>query len=152
MVPHMPFNSFFLDAFFDRQFSNIERSRDILSYFTVRASFIAWLGLLGLASFTAEKRTKEIGIRKVLGATAANIALLLTKEFTKFLLLANVIAWPAAYLIMNNWMRNFPYRTSIGLQAFILAGAMALVMALATVSYQSIKAAVTRPIDALRYE
>jgi putative ABC transport system permease protein len=152
MVPHMPFNSFFLDASFDRQFSNIERSRDILSYFTFLAIFIACLGLLGLASFTAEKRTKEIGIRKVLGATAANIALLLTKEFTKFLLLANVIAWPVAYLIMNDWMRNFPYRTSIGVQAFFLAGAMALVIALATVSYQSIKAAITRPIDALRYE
>jgi putative ABC transport system permease protein len=148
----MPFNSFFLDASFDRQFSNIERSRDILSYFTFLAIFIACLGLFGLASFTVEKRTKEIGIRKVLGATAANIALLLTKEFTKFLLLANVIAWPIAYLIMNNWMRNFPYRTSIGVQAFILAGAMALVIALAAVSYQSIKAAVTRPIDALRYE
>jgi putative ABC transport system permease protein len=152
MVPHMPFDSFFLDASFDRQFGNIERSRDILSYFTFLAIFIACLGLLGLASFTAENRTKEIGIRKVLGATAANIALLLTKEFTKFLLLANVIAWPIAYLIMNNWMRNFPYRTSIGVQAFILAGAMALVIALAAVSYQSIKAAVTRPIDALRYE
>ncbi len=152
MVPHIPYNSFFLDDSFDSQFSNIELSRDILSYFTFLAIFIACLGLLGLASFMAEKRTKEIGIRKVLGATAANIALLLTKEFTKFLLLANVIAWPVAYLIMNNWMRNFPYRTSIGVQAFILAGAMALAIALATVSYQSIKAAVTRPIDALRYE
>jgi putative ABC transport system permease protein len=110
------------------------------------------MGLFGLASFTVEKRTKEIGIRKVLGATVPNIALLLTKEFTKLLLLANVIAWPIAYLIMNDWMRNFPYRTSIGVQAFILAGAMALVIALAAVSYQSIKAAVTRPIDALRYE
>ncbi|UCH97759.1 MAG: FtsX-like permease family protein, partial [Candidatus Aminicenantes bacterium] len=152
MVPHMPFNSFFLDASFDSQFVDIERSRDILSYFTFLAIFIACLGLLGLASFMAEKRTKEIGIRKVLGATVVNIALLLTKEFTKLLLLANVIAWPIAYLIMNNWMRDFPYRTSIGLQAFILAGAMALVIALATVSYQSIKAAITRPIDALRYE
>jgi putative ABC transport system permease protein len=152
MVPHMPFDSFFLDSSFDRQFRDIERSRDILSYFTFLAIFIACLGLLGLASFTAEKRTKEIGIRKVLGATVANIALLLIKEFTKFLLLANVIAWPIAYFIMNNWMRNFPYRTSIGLQAFILAGAMALVIALAAVSYQSIKAAITRPIDALRYE
>jgi ABC-type antimicrobial peptide transport system permease subunit len=152
MVPHMPFNSFFLDASFDRQFGDIERSRDILSYFTFLAIFIACLGLLGLASFTAEKRTKEIGIRKVLGATVSSIALLLTKEFTKLLLLANVIAWPIAYLIMNNWMRNFPYRTSIGVQAFFLAGAMALVIALATVGYQSIKAAITRPIDALRYE
>jgi putative ABC transport system permease protein len=123
-----------------------------LSYFTFLAIFIACLGLLGLASFTAEKRTKEIGIRKVLGATAANITLLLTKEFTKLLLLANVIAWPVAYLVMNNWMRNFPYRTSIGVQAFILAGAMALGIALAAVSYQSINAAITRPIDALRYE
>ncbi|MGD2090646.1 MAG: ABC transporter permease [Candidatus Aminicenantes bacterium] len=152
MVPHMPFDSFFLDASFNRQFRDIERSMDILSYFTFLAIFIACLGLLGLASFTAEKRTKEIGIRKVLGATVSNITLLLTKEFTKLLLLANVIAWPIAYLIMNNWMRNFPYRTSIGVQAFFLAGAMALVIALATVSYQSIKAAVTRPIDALRYE
>ena len=152
MVPHMPFNSFFLDASFDSQFRNIEQSREILSYFTFLAIFIACMGLFGLASFTVEKRTKEIGIRKVLGATVSSITLLLTKEFTKFLLLANVIAWPIAYLIMNDWMGNFPYRTSIGVQAFFLAGAMVLVIALAAVSYQSIKAAVTRPIDALRYE
>ncbi|NIM12551.1 MAG: FtsX-like permease family protein [Candidatus Aminicenantes bacterium] len=152
LVPHMPFNSFFMDASFDRQFRNIERSRKILSYFTFLAIFIACLGLLGMASFTAERRTKEVGIRKVMGATVAGIILLLTKEFTRLVILANLFAWPAAYLVMNNWIRNFPYRTSIGIWSFILSGGMALAIAWLTVSYRAIKAAKANPVDALRYE
>jgi len=152
MVPHMPFTSFFLDASFDSQFWNIERSRDILSYFTFLAIFIACLGLFGMVSFTSERRTKEIGIRKVLGASISNITLMLTKEFTRLVLLANIIAWPVAYFVMNNWMQNFPYRTSIGIQAFILSGGMALVIAWLTVSAKAIKAATTNPVEALRYE
>jgi putative ABC transport system permease protein len=152
LVPHMPFNSFFLDESFDRQFRNIERSREILSYFTFLAIFIACLGLFGMASFTAERRTKEVGIRKVMGATVSSITLLLTKEFTRLVILANLFAWPIAYFVMNNWIRNFPYRTSIGIWSFILSGGMALVIAWFTVSYQAIKAATADPVEALRYE
>jgi ABC-type antimicrobial peptide transport system permease subunit len=152
MVPHMPFNSFFLDASFDRQFRNIERSRTILSYFTFIAIFIACLGLFGMAAFTAQRRTKEIGIRKVLGATVSSLTLLLTKEFTKLVLVANIIAWPIAYFIMNNWIQDFPYRTSVGLWAFILSGAMALVISWLTVSCQAIRAAIANPVEALKYE
>ena len=152
LVPHMPFNSFFLDVSFDRQFRNIERSREILSYFTFLAIFIACLGLFGMASFTAERRTKEVGIRKVMGATIPSITLLLTKEFTRLVILANLFAWPIAYFVMNNWIRNFPYRTSIGVWSFILSGGIALVIAWLTVSYRAIKAAAANPVEALRYE
>ncbi len=152
LVPHMPFDSFFLDESFDRQFRDIERSREILSYFTFLAIFIACLGLFGMASFTAERRTKEVGIRKVMGATVPSITLLLTKEFTRLVILANLIAWPIAYFVMNNWIRNFPYRTSIGIWSFILSGGMALVIAWLTVSYRAIKAATANPVEALRCE
>jgi putative ABC transport system permease protein len=152
LVPHMPFDSFFLDESFDRQFRNIERSREILSYFTFLAIFIACLGLFGMASFTAERRTKEVGIRKVMGATVSSITLLLTKEFTRLVILANLFAWPIAYFVMNNWIRNFPYRTSIGIWSFILSGGIALVIAWITVSYQAIRAATANPVEALRYE
>ena len=119
---------------------------------TFLAIFIACLGLFGMASFTAERRTKEVGIRKVMGVTVAGITLLLTKEFTRLVILANLFAWPAAYLVMNNWIRNFPYRTSIGIWSFILSGGMALVIAWLTVSYRAIKAAKANPVDTLRYE
>jgi hypothetical protein len=152
MVPHMPFDSFFLDASFDRQFRSIERSRRILSYFTFLAIFIACLGLFGMAAFTAQRRTKEIGIRKVLGGTVSSITLLLTKEFTRLVILANLIAWPTAYFVMNNWIQNFPYRTSIGIWTFILSGGMALVISWLTVSYQAIRAAIANPVEALKYE
>jgi putative ABC transport system permease protein len=100
----------------------------------------------------AEKKTKEIGIRKVLGATVPNILLLLTKEFTKWVLLANIIAWPVAYYFMNKWLQNFAYRINIGLGIFLASGMIALVIALLTVGYQSIKAATANPVDSLRYE
>jgi len=100
----------------------------------------------------AEKKTKEIGIRKVLGATVPNILLLLTKEFTKFVFLANIIAWPIAYYIMNKWLQNFAYRIDLSVWIFILSGLAALAVALITVGYQSIKAATANPVDSLRYE
>ena len=116
------------------------------------AILVACLGLFGLASFTAEQRTKEIGIRKALGATISSIVILLIKEFTKWVLLANIIAWPIAYVAMNHWLQNFAYRIKIGLGTFILAGVLALVIALLTVGYQAIKAARANPVKALRYE
>jgi putative ABC transport system permease protein len=114
--------------------------------------FIACLGLLGLAAFMAEQRTKEIGIRKVLGAKVSGIVLMLSKEFAKWVLIANIIAWPVAYFAMSNWLQNFAYRTSIGIWTFVLSAALALTIALLTVSFQAVKAATSNPVDSLRYE
>jgi putative ABC transport system permease protein len=108
--------------------------------------------LFGLAAFAAEQRTKEIGIRKVLGANVTGIVKMLSKEFIKWVLAANVIAWPVAYVAMNSWLQNFAYRINIGLWTFLLAGALALVIALMTVSFQAVKAAIANPVEALRYE
>ncbi len=114
--------------------------------------FIACLGLFGMASFTAEQRTKEIGIRKILGASVPNVVSLLSREFTKLVLISNIIAWPIAYFVMNWWLQSFAYRTKIGIWIFLGSAVLALVIAFVTVSYQSIKAALTNPADALHYE
>jgi putative ABC transport system permease protein len=108
--------------------------------------------MFGLASFAAERRTKEIGVRKVLGASISGIVTLLSKDFIKWVLIANFISWPIAYIFMNRWLHNFAYRVSIGILTFLFAGIIAVIIALLTVSYQSIKAAVANPVDSLRYE
>ena len=100
----------------------------------------------------AEQRTKEIGIRRTLGATIPSITLMLSKEFTKWIVIANIIALPLGYFIMNSWLQKFAYRTSVGLLIFIVTGILALVIALLTVSYQSVKAALANPVESLRYE
>jgi len=125
---------------------------EIFKYFTLLAIFIACLGLFGLASFTTEQRTKEIGIRKVLGASGPNIILLLSKEFTKCVLVASIIAWPIAYYAVNRWLQNFAYRININLWIFLLSAALAFVIVLFTVSFQVIRAAIANPVDSLRYE
>jgi putative ABC transport system permease protein len=147
-----PFESFFLDTDFDRQYRADEQVGRIFGIFTLLGLFIACLGLLGLASFTAESRTKEIGIRKVLGASVSGIVLMLSKEFTKWVLLANCIAWPAAYYFLDRWLNNFAYRTSIDIATFLLSGLLVLIIALLTVSVQSFKVALANPADSLRYE
>jgi len=113
---------------------------------------VACLGLLGLASYTAEQRTKEIGIRKVLGASGPKIFLLLSREFLKWVVLANIIAWPIAYMIIRQWLQGFAYRVNIGITIFAYATVLALGVAILTVSYQAIKAARARPVNALKYE
>jgi putative ABC transport system permease protein len=150
--PTLPFDYTFLDETLDSKYKAEEKLSKIFSYFTLLTIFIAGLGLFGLASFTAEQRTKEIGIRKALGASVSEIILLLSKEFTKWVLVANIIAWPIAYLAMNRWLQNFAYRINIGLGTFILAALLALVIALLTVGYQAVRAARVNPVDALRYE
>jgi len=150
--PGHPLEHFFLDTDFDRQYRADEQIGNVFGIFTFLGLFIACLGLLGLASFTAESRTKEIGIRKVLGASVGGIVLMLSRQFTKWVLLANCIAWPAAYYLMDRWLKNFAYRVDIGVWTFVLSGALALVIAFLTVSYQSIKAAAANPVDSLRYE
>jgi putative ABC transport system permease protein len=150
--PLRPFRYFFLDDSFDVQYRADERLSKIFSYFSILAIFIACLGLFGLASYTAEQRTKEIGIRKVLGATISGIVKLLTKEFSKWILVANIIAWPVAYFAMRKWLQGFAYRTSIEFYIFILSAVIALAIALMTVSYQALKAAKADPVKSLRYE
>ncbi|UCC43632.1 MAG: ABC transporter permease, partial [Candidatus Zixiibacteriota bacterium] len=122
IVPDVPFDFFFLDENFDGQFRNVERSRNIMSSFTGLAIFIACLGLFGLTSYAAEQRTKEIGIRKVLGSSCTQILKLLCKEIVVLVIVANTIAWPLAYLAMDYWLQDFAYRTDINIATFIMAG------------------------------
>ncbi len=152
IAPAQTFDYFFLDESFDLQYRADEKLVAIFSNFTFLSIFIACLGLFGLASFTAEQRTKEIGIRKALGATISGIILLLSKEFTKWVLVANIIAWPIAYIAMNRWLQNFAYRINIGLGTFVLSALLAFIIALLTVGYQAIRAARANPVEALRYE
>jgi len=143
-------------VFFDQDFAKIyqseQRTSQILSVFSILAIFIACLGLFGLASFVTEQRTKEIGIRKSLGASVANITLLLSKEFARWMVLANLVAWPVAFFIMKDWLNNFAYRIDLSIFTFLSATLIAILIALFTVSYQTIKASLTNPVDALRYE
>mgnify|MGYP001099283585 CR=1 FL=1 len=152
LFPENPFESFFLDTDFDNQYKAEEQMGCIFGIFTFLGLLIACLGLLGLASFSAASRTKEIGIRKVLGASVSGIVVMLSKQFAKWVVIANAIAWPLAYLAMDRWLQNFAYRTRISIWVFAEAAAVSLVIALLTVSYQSVKAAASDPIDSLRYE
>jgi putative ABC transport system permease protein len=150
--PGFPFEYRFLDASYELQFSSLSRTRSLVAYLAGFAVFISCLGLFGLASFNAAQRTREIGIRKVLGSSAPGIFVLLSKNLTRLVLLANIIAWPAAWYLLNQWLQNFLYRASVRLDIFLIAGALTFLIALATVSYISIKAATARPADSLRYE
>ncbi len=150
--PTYPFTYFFQDEHFDKLYRSEDQQREVFSYFTFLAIFIACMGLLGLASFTAEQRTKEIGVRKVMGASTPNIILLLSAEFLKWVAIANIIAWPAAWFFTGNWLNNFHYRIELGLAPFLIAGSIALGVALITVFSQALKAAQTNPIEALRHE
>ncbi|NIN91629.1 MAG: FtsX-like permease family protein [Candidatus Aenigmarchaeota archaeon] len=152
LAPDFPLEYSFLDEDIDSLYKTERRIGSLVRYGTFLAIFIACLGLFGLASFTAEKRTKEIGIRKVLGASVSGIALLLTKEFTKWVILANLIAWPIAYYVMSRWLQNFAYHIKIGIGTFLLSAALALVTALITISFQAVKTAACNPVDSLRYE
>ncbi|MDH4219767.1 MAG: ABC transporter permease [Candidatus Aminicenantes bacterium] len=150
--PNYPFNYQFLDEVFEQQYRTDQQTGTIFKYFTFLAIFISCLGIFGLAAFTAELRTKEIGIRKVLGAPVSGIVTLISKEFIILLTLANAIAWPIAFFLMDRMLKSYAYRTSISFWIFLLAGALAYIIALLTVSYQAFKAARTNPAHALRYE
>jgi len=150
--PEYPFEYSFLDDSVNRMYGSEQRLGRTFNYFTFIAVFIACLGLFGLASFTAQKRTKEIGIRKVLGASVPKITYLLAKEFIKWVIAANLIAWPVAYYGMSKWLQNFAYHTNLSIQIFIFTTFIAIFIALLTVSYQTVRAAVANPIDSLRYE
>jgi ABC-type antimicrobial peptide transport system permease subunit len=149
---HYPLFYQFFDEDFDSLYRSERRIGTIVRYFAVLAVFISCLGLFGLAAFMAERRTKEIGIRRVLGASSVAIVALLSREFAKCVLVSNAIAWPVAYVIMHKWLANFAYRTGIGIGIYLVAAGLALGIALLTVSFQSVKAAAANPADSLRYE
>ncbi len=151
-APAVPFEYWFLDESFDSLYRSEQRFREIFFYFCCLALFIALLGLFGLASCSVEQRTKEIGVRKVLGATAMGITSLLSKDFLKLVIVANIISWPISWFAMNHWLQGFAYRIEIGWWAFLLAGGLALLIALLTVSTQAIRVAVANPVESLRYE
>lgn len=143
---------FFLNDDFNKQYQSEQRLGRLFGIFTALGIFIACLGLFALASYMAEQKTKEIGIRKVLGATVSQIVVMFSKDFIKWIIIANVIAWPLAYYASGLWLENFAYRTETGAAVFILSGIVTLFIALATVSYQSLKAAYSNPVESLRYE
>ena len=149
---NMPFEYSFLDEDYDNLYINEKQTRKLFSIFSFLAIFIACLGLFGLASFIADQKTKEIGIRKVLGASVPGIVKVLNKRFVKWVLIANFTAWPIAWFMMNKWLQNFAYRIELSWWMFILAAVLALLVALITVSFQTVKAALKNPIDSLRYE
>jgi len=150
--PGMLFSFTFLDELFNRQFKNIERSRTIFSYFALLAIIIACLGLFGMAAFTAEQRTKEIGIRKVLGSSTAAIFYLLNKELLLKVAIASILAWPATYFIFEKWLESFPYHMDIDFPLFFFVSVLVFAIGLTAVSFRSLKAARGNPVEALRYE
>ena len=151
-APNRPFEYFFMDEDYDRQYRAEQQFGQISSAFSLLAILIACLGLFGLAAYTAEQRTKEIGVRKVLGASVSNLVLLFSKEFTRLVLIAFVIAAPVAYFAMQQWLETFAYRIDLGIGTFLFAGLLALLIAWFTVSFQAIKSALNDPVKALRYE
>ena len=151
-LPTQPFNYFFMDDRFDSVYKSEKQVGEIFGIFAGVAVLIGCLGLFGLASFTAELRTKEIGIRKVMGASVSSIFGLLLKEFMLLIILANLIAWPIAYLVMRKWLQEFAYKTPLSIWIFLVAGLAAVLTALFTVSYQSLKSALSNPIRSLRHE
>ncbi|MEO6542099.1 MAG: ABC transporter permease, partial [Ferruginibacter sp.] len=151
-VPGEPFDYNFLDASFDAMYRSEQRMGSIFSIFTMLSLFIACLGLFGLSAYIAERRIKEIGVRKVMGASVQSIVALLSKDFLKLTLIAALIAFPIAWWWMNKWLEDFAYRINIGWTVFIIAGLCTLMVALLTVSFQAIKAAVSNPVKSLRTE
>jgi ABC-type antimicrobial peptide transport system permease subunit len=148
----VPFAYKFVDEDFGSKFSAEERIGKLSSYFAILAVFISCLGLFGMASFVAEQRTKEIGIRKVLGASVVNLWRLLSTEFVLLVLLSCVIAAPIAYYYLTEWLTNYDYRINIGWEVFVFSSLLALLITLITVSFQAIKAAIANPVKSLRTE
>jgi putative ABC transport system permease protein len=152
LFPGILSDYFFLDTYFDRFYREEEKVATLVIVFGILAVSIACLGILGLTAHTTQRRTKEIGIRKVIGASAARIAGLLTGEFVKWILFANIIALPAAYYILNKWLAGFAFRTGFSVWFLLIPSAFTLGLAALTVSYHTIGAATANPVDSLRYE
>jgi ABC-type antimicrobial peptide transport system permease subunit len=152
ILPDTPFEPHFLDELIDGQYQQDEQLSTIFGYFTFIAIFLSCLGLFGLASYTAERRTKEIGIRKVLGATISRIVMILSKEFALCVTIANFVAWPVSYYVVNKYLQNFSYRIDITIWLFLLTGIVSFIIALLTVGFKSLKTARANPVDSLRHE
>ena len=152
LFPGVPCDYYFLDDDFNLQYISEKITGKLINIFTFIGLSISCLGLLGLTTFTAQQRTKEIGIRKVLGASSTNILYSFAKEFGSLVVIASIIALPTGYFVMGYWLKNFAFRINLGMGTFILSALVAVLIAFATVSYQSIKAVMTNPVDCLRYE
>ena len=152
IIPNRPFSYYFMDEFFDRQYRSEERFGKLFLNFAILAIFISCLGLLGLASYSTMLRTREIGIRKVMGASVSNIINLLSRDFLKLVIISFFIAAPVAWYFMHQWLADFAYRTDISWWIFATAGIMAVLIAVITISFQAIKAAISNPVKALRTE
>ena len=150
--PGIPFDYLFLDEAFNLQYTSERQLGELFNGFSLLSVIIACLGLFGLASYAAEQKTKEIGIRKVLGASIPGIVAMTVREFLKWILIANLLAWPLAYFVMSKWLQNFAYKVSIGPLVFVLSAGLTLIVAVLTVSYHSLKSALANPVDSLRYE
>ena len=142
----------FLDNEFDALYRSEQRMGAVFGIFTFLSIFVACLGLFGLSVYTAERRTKEIGVRKVLGASVQSVVALLSKDFLRLVLLSAVVAFPVAWIAMNKWLEDFAYRITIGWSVFFVAAIAAILIALFTISFQAIKAAVANPVESLRTE
>ena len=151
-TPDYPIEYKFLDENFEQMYKSEDKLRSLLSIFTAMAIFVGCLGLFGLAAYTAERRRKEVGIRKVLGASTKGVVLLLSKEFVKLVIISLLIASPFAWFFMNKWLQDFAYRINISWWIFIVAGVFTILIALLTVSFQAIKAATANPVKSLRSE
>ena len=151
-IPDAAFDYTFLDQDLEQLYSEDEKTARVGLLFSILAIFVACLGLFGLAAFTAEQRKKEIGVRKVLGASVLGITRLLSSEFIKLVLAALVIAFPVAYYFMNTWLMDYAFRIEIGWSVFLISGIISLAIAIITVSFQAIKAAIANPVKSLRTE
>ena len=152
MFPNQSYRSFFLDTDFNEMYEAEERTGKLSTYFAIIAIIISCLGLFGLVSYAVEQRTKEIGIRKVMGASIPNLFFLLSTDFTKLVLISLTISIPVGWYVMNSWLDNYAYRTEVSILVFVLSGIAAILIALATVSYRSLSAAISNPVNALRDE
>jgi len=151
-MPDRPFEYFFLDQDFDRQYHAEERFSEVFGVFSFLAILISCLGLLGLAAYTAQRKTKEIGIRKVFGASVTRIVSLINREFAMLLLIGGLASVPATWFMMDRWLLRFAYRIELGPAPFVVAMVLVASLGLLTVSYHSVRAATANPIESLRYE
>ena len=150
--PKYPFEFHFFDDLFNNAYKTEQKMSDIFAFFSMVTIFIACLGLFGLTAFVSEKRVKEVGIRKVLGATSTGIVVMLAREMNRWVVIANLLAWPVAYLLMKKWLANFAYRINIGIGIFVYSALVALTIGIMTVAFHAIKSARSNPADCLRYE
>ena len=152
IIPEYPFEFSFLDENLNRMYKEQDNLGKLVGYFSILAILIACLGMFALASFNAEQRTKEIGVRKVLGASVSGIVILFTKDFLKLVLIAVILAIPLAYLVLDKWLEDFAYRVSINPVIFIVSSLTTFLIALGTIAFQAIKSANANPVKSLKYE